>query len=49
MEDDLRLEGNKYEWLLTIFYIPYAVFEVLGVMWKIIPPNIWAATTVVGW
>lgn len=48
MEDDLHLDGDRYEWLLTIFYIPYIVFEFLAMMWKIIPPNIWAATTVTG-
>lgn len=49
MEDELHLGGNRYEWLLTIFYIPYIIFEVLAVMWKIIPPNVWAAVTVTGW
>lgn len=49
MEDDLHLGGNSYEWLLIIFYISYALFEVLGFMWKVIPPNTWATITVVGW
>lgn len=49
MEDELHLDGHRYEWLLTIFYIPYIVFEFLAMMWKIIPPNMWAAITVTGW
>ena len=27
MEEDLHLEGNRYQWLLTIFYITYILFE----------------------
>ncbi|KAM0178521.1 hypothetical protein ACHAPF_003544 [Botrytis cinerea] len=49
MMDDLHLDSNSYEWLLTIFYISYIVFEPLVLMWKIIPPHMWGAITVVGW
>ncbi|OAL24990.1 hypothetical protein AYO20_10524 [Fonsecaea nubica] len=35
MEDDLDLTSNRYEWLLTIFYISYIVFQFQGFMWKI--------------
>ena len=49
MEDDLHLTGDKYSWLLTIFYIAYTLFEFQGIMWKIIAPHRWAAITVFGW
>lgn len=28
MEEDLDLTGDRYDWLLTIFYISYIVFQV---------------------
>ncbi|EER40246.1 high-affinity nicotinic acid transporter [Histoplasma capsulatum var. duboisii H88] len=49
MEEDLQLDGNRYEWLLTIFYISYLAFQFQGLMWKIVPPHKWAAFTVLGW
>ncbi|KAL9029938.1 MAG: hypothetical protein Q9196_001886 [Gyalolechia fulgens] len=50
MEEDLDMEhGNRYQWLLNIFYIAYIVFEFQALMWKIVPPNIWAAFVVCGW
>jgi len=27
MEDDLSLTGDRYDWLLTIFYISYIIFQ----------------------
>lgn len=42
-------KGNDYAWLLTIFYIGYIVFEWLALMWKVVPPHIWAAAVVFGW
>jgi hypothetical protein len=27
MEADLSLTGDRYDWLLTIFYISYIVFQ----------------------
>lgn len=41
-------KGNDYAWLLTIFYIGYIVFEWFALMWKVIPPHIWAAIMVLG-
>ena len=32
MQDDLQLGGNRYSWLLTIFYISYILFEWLVLM-----------------
>ncbi|KAJ5779146.1 Major facilitator superfamily domain general substrate transporter [Penicillium paradoxum] len=49
MEEDLNLDGKKYAWLLTIFYISYTVFEFQALMWKIIKPHQWAAFVVFSW
>lgn len=53
MIDDLDLEpnpgSNRYQWLLTIFYIAYILFEFLTIMWKIMPAHIWAAIIVFAW
>jgi MFS family permease len=49
MDEDLHLSSADYQWLLTIFYISYILFEWFALMWKIIPPHIWAAICVVGW
>ena len=49
MEDDLHLSNSQYEWLLTIFYIPYICFAPLAIMWKVVPPHIWAASCVFIW
>ncbi|KAF2083777.1 MFS general substrate transporter [Saccharata proteae CBS 121410] len=49
MNKDLNMTGPDYEWLLTIFYISYIVFEFQALMWKIIPPHRWAAFCVLGW
>ena len=39
MTHDLHLIGNDYQWLLTIFYITYIIFEFQALMWKIVPPQ----------
>ncbi|KAA8574655.1 hypothetical protein EYC84_003905 [Monilinia fructicola] len=49
MEEDLHLESESYEWLLTIFYISYILFEPMVLMYKVLPPHIWASITVIGW
>jgi hypothetical protein len=49
MEDDLDLGGDRYTWLLTIFYISYIIFQWQGMMWKLIPPHRWAAFIVLAW
>lgn len=43
MTKDLKLVGNDYQWLLTIFYITYIIFEFQTLMWKIVPPPMWLA------
>jgi len=49
MEEDLKLDSKRYEWLLTIFYISYIVFEFQAIMWKIVPPHMWAAFVIFSW
>lgn len=43
------MTSPQYQWLLTIFYISYIVFEWFALMWKVIPPHMWAAFCVMGW
>ncbi|KAI0467488.1 major facilitator superfamily domain-containing protein [Xylaria cf. heliscus] len=49
MSKDLGLNDDQYQWLLTIFYIPYIVFEWTALMWKVVPPHWWAFACVLVW
>jgi hypothetical protein len=49
MSKQLTLSSSDYQWLLTIFYIAYIVFEWFTFMWKLVPPHIWATFCVMGW
>ena len=49
MSKDLNLSASQYQWLLTIFYISYALFDFLNVAWKIFPPRYWAAFITLAW
>ena len=49
MAKELELTGNRYSWLLTIFYITYIVFEFSLLLWKIFPPHIVGTFVVFGW
>ncbi|KAI1634414.1 major facilitator superfamily transporter [Biscogniauxia mediterranea] len=49
MSKDLGFDNDQYEWLLTIFYIPYIVFEWCALMWKAVPPHLWAFSCVFVW
>ncbi|KAL1892502.1 hypothetical protein Sste5346_007012 [Sporothrix stenoceras] len=49
MGKDLGFDDAQYQWLLTIFYIPYIIFEWAAIFWKILPPHIWAGVTVLVW
>ncbi|KAJ5345689.1 hypothetical protein N7452_003693 [Penicillium brevicompactum] len=49
MQEDLSLNSKSYAWLLTIFYISYTVFEVFGLMWKVVKPHQWAAFMIFSW
>jgi len=49
MTEDLSLTGNRYAWLLTVFYIGYILFAFLAIMWKVMPPHLWACIIVLAW
>jgi MFS family permease len=59
MSTDLHLIGNRYDWLLTIFYIPCTArnfpfnldicFEWLTMLWKIFKPHQYAAGAIFLW
>lgn len=49
MAYDLELIANNYEWLLTIFYITYIIFEPQITMWQVVPAHVWAALVVSAW
>lgn len=49
MAQDLHLQGDRYEWLITIFYISYILFEFCLLFWKIFPPHIICAAVVFAW
>ena len=49
MAEDLNLSSDSYDWLLTIFYISYIVFEFQAMMWKLVPQHWWSAFCVFGW
>ncbi|KAI1341272.1 major facilitator superfamily transporter [Xylariaceae sp. FL0016] len=49
MGKDLGFNDDQYQWLLTIFYIPYILFEWCALMWKAVPPHIWAFCCVIVW
>ncbi|KAK4241780.1 major facilitator superfamily transporter [Achaetomium macrosporum] len=49
MSADLGFDDAHFQWLLTIFYIPYILFEWCALMWKLVPPHIWAGITVMTW
>jgi hypothetical protein len=39
MGKDLGFDDSHYQWLLTMFYIPYIIFEWAAIMWKLVPPR----------
>ncbi|KAK9234745.1 major facilitator superfamily domain-containing protein [Lipomyces kononenkoae] len=49
MSAGINATNEQFQWLLTIFYIPYILFEWLAMMWKIVPPHLWAFATVLVW
>ncbi|KAK6214347.1 hypothetical protein LQW54_004575 [Pestalotiopsis sp. IQ-011] len=49
MTEALDLVGNKYQWLINIFYITYIVFDFGILFWKIFPPHYVCAAVVLGW
>ena len=49
MEKDLDLDSNKYEWLLTAFYLAYILFEWMSILWNIVPAHIYVTAIVLSW
>ena len=49
IEEGLDLHKNRCPWILNIFYITFIVFHAFALMWRVVPPNIWAAFVVFGW
>lgn len=50
MNQDLRLTGAQYNMVLTVFFFPYAVFEVpSNIVLKLMRPSRWITLLVVAW
>ncbi|PWZ02909.1 MFS general substrate transporter [Testicularia cyperi] len=49
MEKDLGMSDSQYQWLLTVFYIAYIVFQFQVFMYKLLPPRVWVAFCVLVW
>jgi hypothetical protein len=49
MAQDLHLAGDRYDWLVTIFFIAYILFEFSLLLWKIFPAHIICAIVVFSW
>ncbi|KAF2716611.1 retrograde regulation protein 2 [Polychaeton citri CBS 116435] len=50
MNDDLGLTGTQYNIALTVFFFPYALFEVpSNVVLKLIRPSLWISIMMVSW
>ncbi|KAF3926560.1 hypothetical protein AA313_de0202737 [Arthrobotrys entomopaga] len=49
MEADLQMSHGQYEWLLTVFYITYILFEWMALLWKVFPAHAYVAFCVAGW
>lgn len=49
LTDDLHLSDSQYEWLLTVFYIMYVLFEWMTVMYQLVRPHIYISICVCAW
>ncbi|KAM0257548.1 hypothetical protein ACHAPA_011673 [Fusarium lateritium] len=50
MNDDLGLTGPQYNMALTVFFFPYAVFEVpSNIVLKMVRPSRWMCLLVISW
>jgi MFS family permease len=45
----LHMTDAQFQWLLTIFYIAYIVFQFQVFFYKILPPRVWIAFCVLVW
>ncbi|KAJ9637478.1 hypothetical protein H2204_004902 [Knufia peltigerae] len=46
---DLDLTSDEYDWLGTMFYIAYIVFQFSSVGWKLFKPHQWVSFVVLAW
>lgn len=49
LEDSIDLTGNHYQWLGTLFYIAYILFQWTQMGWKQFKPHQWCAAVVFFW
>ncbi|KAF7192573.1 putative transporter [Pseudocercospora fuligena] len=50
MNEDLNLTGAEYNLALTVFFFPYAIFEVpSNIVLKLIRPSVWMMILMVSW
>jgi hypothetical protein len=49
MQEDLNLYGDRYQWLLNVFYIGYILFQWQTMFFRVFPPHRFAAWTVFSW
>jgi hypothetical protein len=49
LTEDIDLKGNRYNWLGTIFYIAYILFQWTCMGWKQFKPHNWCAWVVLFW
>ncbi|WEW59344.1 hypothetical protein PRK78_004814 [Emydomyces testavorans] len=50
MEKDLNLQGSQYNVALTLFFVPYGLFEVpSNIILKILRPSVWIAIMMFCW
>jgi hypothetical protein len=48
--EDLNMSGPQYNWCLTVFFFPYAFFEVpSNLLLKKLRPSIWLPSIMVAW
>ncbi|KAF2143735.1 uncharacterized protein K452DRAFT_224230 [Aplosporella prunicola CBS 121167] len=49
LAEDLQLDSDRYEWLLTAFYVTYIAFEWMTLMYRIVPPHMYISACVFSW
>lgn len=49
MDATLRIDDGQYQWLLTIFYISYIIFQFGLLGFKIFPPSRWMGFAITSW
>lgn len=49
MTISLDISDKQYQWLLTIFYISYIIFQFGVLGYKLFPPSKWIGSAVIAW